>query len=190
MRAVIIGIFVIGTAVAALPNLISGASESQSLEPGFQIGAPLYIDRDYTVTEAPDILIGNTYIQTANADKEWPEDPEFLTFDIDQRSDIYVAYDVRLDAPAWLQEWEATGLSMASTDTTFDLYRKTFEAGQVVLGANEGTSRSSMYSVIAVPAPEPTPTPTSTPTPAPSPTPTPTPTIRELLERILEAVET
>ena len=122
------------------------------VEGGLQNGASCYIDRDYTYSDVPEFLVGATYIQTANDDKDSQGDG-FLTFTVDQDVTVYVAHDDRYTTkPDWMADFEDSGLNI-TTDKTFSLYKKDFAAGTVVLGANAPAEigKSSMYTVIVVP---------------------------------------
>jgi len=59
---------------------------------------------------------------------------------------VYIGYDARISPlPTWLADWTATSDAIITGDTTLNVYKKNFPAGIVVLGGNQGTSGSSMY---------------------------------------------
>lgn len=72
-----------------------------------QVGANLYCDRDYTFSSVPDFLVGADLIQTANSDKRSdPDDAQFICFDLNGPSTVYVLHDSRtVDGaePRWMQ---------------------------------------------------------------------------------------
>ena len=157
---------------------------------GFNNGAKMYIDREYTISDFPDYLKNGEYIETRNGDKT-NADNTFLKFDVTKKANVYVAFDSRATGlPTWLSSWEKQNEQVNTTDTTFDLYKKSNFEGNLQLGGNASTGSSnalSMYFVIAketetttptvTPTPAPSVTPSITPTPTPTPTSTPTPTI-------------
>ena len=108
-----------------------------------------YLDRDFTLLQIPEICTGFTWIMTENDDKN-ETDAHWLSFRTNLSVTILVAYDMSAPAlPGWLKSWQDTGRHIGTTDDSpLQLYRKNFPAGQVVLGANEGTQSSSMYIVL------------------------------------------
>ena len=110
------------------------------------VGKTVYVDRVYEFITVPGSVLGQRYLRTANDDK-FMSDSNFLSFTIDRSVDVLVAYDSRPNSvPAWLDTWEETAMLTSTSDTNFRIYRKTFPAGEVVLGGNE--LGFSMYSVI------------------------------------------
>jgi hypothetical protein len=109
----------------------------------------VYIDRGYTYSTVPTWLQGATYIKTANGDKN-SSAVSFLTFDVNQDVTVYVAYDSRVTTkPSWLESFTDTGDDLVNTDTTFDLFAKSYPAGTITLGGNY-SGATSMYTVIIV----------------------------------------
>ncbi len=108
-----------------------------------------YVDRDFRLTTIPDICQGFTWIKTENDDKE-RSDAHWVSFTTNLTATVMVAYDRGTSTmPAWLESWQDTGAEIATTDDSpLHLYRKVFPAGAVVLGGNEGTSKTSMYLVL------------------------------------------
>jgi hypothetical protein len=112
-----------------------------------QNGEKVYIDRSYTFTNVLEILTGATYIKTANNDKNSTGNT-FLSFIVDQPVTVYAGHGVRLtNKPSWMNSFTDTSMSLATTDTTLELYNQSFPAGTVVLGGNDGGGKS-MYSVV------------------------------------------
>ncbi len=116
--------------------------------PGLSVGSTVYIDRAYTFTSVPSSVQGAAYIQTANNDKT-ATSAAFLGFTVDQPVTVYAAYDKRLSPPSWLTTLGFTdsGQDLVTSDTTFDLFARSFPAGPITLGGNASTG-GSMYSVI------------------------------------------
>ncbi|NOZ81119.1 MAG: hypothetical protein GXP63_05595, partial [DPANN group archaeon] len=132
-----------------ITNIHPSSYELASVYPGDEV----YIDRDYTLLSIPSHLSGDPWIKPANDDK-LSEGDSFVTFDVNQEVDVYVARDVRLsDLPSWMADWQSEG-EIISYDGYFDepsehmLYHKRFPAGTVHLGGNYGNSTSSMYFII------------------------------------------
>jgi glucose/arabinose dehydrogenase len=136
-----------------LTNLkVSKDKEYRIRSGALKAGEKLFIDRDYTYEAVPAAVKGATYIQTANEDAGVDE-REYLQFSINKPATVYVALDSRANRPPkWMTEtgFERTDLSLDTTDVTFHLYRKTYDAGNVVLGGNEGRGASN-YQVVILP---------------------------------------
>jgi len=118
----------------------------------FNKGNLCYIDRDYTIDQAPEILRGTIQIVTANDDK-CSNDDGFLMFELNQDATIYIAYDNRIsNIPDWLSKWKPTGEQIINSRlNVFDLYSKTFRRGRVILGGNDGPQDDNMYMIFARP---------------------------------------
>ena len=117
---------------------------------GLQRGTKVYMDRDYTFTEVPDILSGATHIRTANDDKS-NTSKEFLRFEVNLPSTLYLAYDGRSAPPEGLVDgMEKTSMKVGiSNGEFFPIYRRTVQAGEVMLLGNKngGKGGESMYQV-------------------------------------------
>jgi len=107
-----------------------------------------YSDRStITFTSIPAAYMGLHNLQTKNDDKG-ATGSTFLTFDVNQSVTVYVGYDTRIPTkPAWLSTWTDTGDDVVTNDTTLRLFSKSFPAGTITLGGNEG-SAYSMYIVL------------------------------------------
>ena len=125
----------------------------------FGEGKLVYSDRDYTFTAAfPARLDGQAYIQTANVSRI-NFLSRFLSFDLLRPAEVLVLFDARANSiPNWLGAFTPTGETVATTDTTFDVYSRDYPVGGVELGGNAASGSSgadSMYSVVIVPEPVP-----------------------------------
>jgi PKD repeat protein len=111
-------------------------------------------DRDYTITTMPPFLERSQGILPANGDKEARE-AEWITFELADPCDVYVAYDPRIGMPpAWLDSFEKTEHVIELSDGAQDhavLYRRRFAAGPVTLGSNYGNTSSSHYFLLFAP---------------------------------------
>src|SRR5262249_43175437 len=104
---------------------------------------------------------GQTYIETANADKVvTPGSSSFMTFKVTQSAKVYVAHDSHITVrPTWLtQNFMDTGVEVTSQQSSlghFELFVNSYPAGATVtLGSNiptGGPTSNSMYTVIVVP---------------------------------------
>ena len=84
---------------------------------------------------------------------------DHISFDVDRSVDVYVAYTPSATGlPVWLSDFVNTGLAVgiSAGTPTFNLYKKTYPAGTVVLGGNMASgavnSGNSNYVVIVQPA--------------------------------------
>lgn len=128
-----------------------GAANSYRAElGGLQRGVLVYADRPYTFTEIPEALAGATCIRTHNDDKAG-RDQSFLRFEINLPATLYLAYDGRTTPPKSLIEgMEKTDMVVRmSNGEKFPIYRRSLEAGGVILGGNKvgGRGGESMYQV-------------------------------------------
>lgn len=101
-------------------------------------GLPIYQDRDYVLGSVPDYLQGALLLQGRNDDKGAAA-PDHVQFTLNKPAAVFVAWDRRTPAPAWLEGWERkTGepWDMGWAKEGFDVYRQDFATGPVVLGGN------------------------------------------------------
>ena len=127
---------------------VSSGKSYEIVNNGLQNGATVYIDRTFTFTDMPQNLENATYIKTSNYDKESIDDP-FLSFNVDEEVTVYIAHDDRISTkPSWMSEFTDTQNDIITSDATFSLFSSDYLAGNVILGGNEGLSKSSMYIVI------------------------------------------
>ncbi len=137
----------------AIQNLTSARGKPYRTG-SLQVGALIYIDREYRYTSIPARLQDHTYILTANDDVNGVS-PAWITFDIAEPAQVNLLYDDRATAlPAWLQSWTPTG-ETASGANLYDVYKKEFPAGPVALGGNgnaPAAGAQSMYTVAVLPS--------------------------------------
>lgn len=128
-------------------------ASSWSIAENAQIGTLLYGDRDVAYASLPDVLLGAEMIRTACDSKTFTEDLAHFSAGADM--DVYVALDNRVTTiPAWLSDWESTGLTAANNaDVVFNLYKKSCKQGDAVtLGTNGQSASCVNYTVFAIPA--------------------------------------
>ena len=130
-------------------NVVVSSGEAYQVMPyGLQVGSRPYIDRTFYFTQVPGYLAGETYIQTANEDKQ-STGSDFLSFDVNQDVTVYVAHEDRIEPkPAWLLSFTDTGDQLVNTDKSLRIYARDFPAGKITLGGNQGSRYNSMYVVI------------------------------------------
>ncbi|MCI6560764.1 MAG: hypothetical protein MR434_05080, partial [Ruminococcus sp.] len=122
-----------------------------SINEKFENGALLFGDRDVTAIDIPANLIGAEFVKTACDSKMFASN--LGTFTAGADITVYIAVDSRVVPvlPDWLGDWEkADGTISATSDLTFELYRKNFNAGETVtLGMNGGNGNNTNYLVFA-----------------------------------------
>ncbi len=153
-----------GTLIQSL-NMIDRANGANwGITQNIAVGTTVFGDRDFTFTAVPDALIGAEYIQTACDSKLVTGN--LATAVAAEDIMLYVGVDARIAAPAWLNGWENTGLTMTtSNDVTFIVYAKQFARGEeITLGANDGGSTCINYVAAATLVPVETTTTTTTTT--------------------------
>lgn len=118
-----------------------------------EVGSPIFGDRDFTYTQLPDVLSGAESIRTACDSKNISTD--LGSFVAGDDIDVYILLDQRVEAadsiPEWIRSWEKTGLTASSSnDVVFDLYKRTFSAGETIgLGTNGMSGYVINYTVFA-----------------------------------------
>ncbi len=151
--------------LAKTPNLMSGPKTlTYKLDAGLrisdinpssyrldtlQVNDPYYTDRDFKLVQIPAICSGYAWIMTENDDKN-QSDAHWLSFRVNVSVSVLIGFDKSITPlPQWLSDWENTGEQIVTTDDSpLLIYRKDFPAGDVVLGANEGGDKGSMYIVL------------------------------------------
>jgi hypothetical protein len=105
-----------------------------------QAGAPIYVDRSYTITDLPSALNGQALVPGANDDSK-VVGADYLTLELTRPATVYVAFDPRGENvwwPAWLSGFTRTGETVGTTDQRLILFKRDVAAGQLALGANSG----------------------------------------------------
>lgn len=121
-------------------------------------GQRAYENRNYRWRKVPSELEGHTILQARNDDADvGSQGNAFLSFDLAEPADVYVAHDVRIQQkPEWLSDFELTDLQLSTSDTSYGLYVQRMETGRVNLGGNTldgGAGGRSQYFAILRPAP-------------------------------------
>lgn len=149
----------INVGVFSITNISAASLRTYEIDmQGIAVGKDVYSDRANTFIAVPNSLTGSPYIRTANDDKSMTQ-LDFLSFDINRDSTVYIGYDNRATAlPSWLSSWQEDTTSglLDSNDTafTYRVFKKSFPAGTVTLGANKtppAAGAGSMYAVVVVP---------------------------------------
>ena len=104
-----------------------------------QAGAPIYVDRSYTITDLPAELTGQALVQGANDDSKATGPDDYLTLNLTRPATVYVAFDPRGENvwwPSWLSSFTRTGETVGTTDQRLVLFKRDVPAGPLALGAN------------------------------------------------------
>jgi Right handed beta helix region len=139
----------------ALSNLVvadSANAANWSLQSNLQVGAIVNGDRTYTFSALPDAIVGAHWVRTANGSKNVTTNP-LVTFTVNQAATVYVGVDARSGKRPWMDaSWVDTGTTLTTdengTARTYQVYRKSFAAGQVALGPN--AANTTMYTIAVV----------------------------------------
>ncbi len=117
------------------------------------VGSLIYGDRDFTYTQLPASLTGAEMIQTACDSKNSAN--ELAEFTAAKDIKVSVLLDTRVQEsmgaiPEWLNGWTKTAEQAASSnDVIFDIYEKSFKAGELVsLGTNTTSYNVMNYAVL------------------------------------------
>lgn len=137
-----------------IKNLIVNDKENGldwSIYESFDKDAVIFGDRDITATSVPENLVGAEAVRTACDSKMFASD--LGTFTAGADITVYIAVDSRVVPvlPDWLGDWEkADGTITATSDLTYELYKKNFNSGETVtLGMNGGNGNNTNYLVFA-----------------------------------------
>ncbi len=121
------------------------------MQSNLRVGSVQYGDRTFTLTSVPAALTGAQWIRTANDSKAAAANP-LARFTISRSATVAVAVDTRIGRRSWMDaSWTDSGTSIRNnegTPRTFQVFTRTFAAGQVALGPN-GSTGSSMYMIAA-----------------------------------------
>ena len=98
-----------------------------------------YTDRSYTIRSQPADFEKLTAILTSN-DNKYATDEVLMMLTLKEPATVYIAYDRRATSlPTWFKGFTPTGMKIYTTDMDmkyFNLYKKEFPQGNVVLGGN------------------------------------------------------
>jgi polygalacturonase len=139
-----------GLTISGLSVADSANAADWSIQSNVHVGSVQYGDRTFTLTAVPSAVNGAQWIRTANDSKASTANP-LVTFTISRSATVAVAVDTRIGRRSWMDSsWTDTGTSLKnneSTPRTFEIFTRTFTAGQVALGPN-GSTGSSNYTII------------------------------------------
>lgn len=101
------------------------------------VGDKVYYDRDYRFLVVPGVLDGATQFLFSNSAME-STTQSHLRFRLYQPATLYVAIDAEAGGlPGWMNDgWEPIDDVLVTDDIPMRLYKKAFEPGEVILGAN------------------------------------------------------
>jgi len=134
----------------------AGSGKTYGIETQLANGERGFIDRNDVYAGVPAELRGSHYIRTSREDSRYDGD-DFLRFTVSEEAVVYVVYHDLIDGrPSWMSDFADTGVDLtleARKSNAMSLYRKTFAAGEIVLGGNGSPNTSAyMYTVIVKPA--------------------------------------
>ena len=150
---------VVGTATG--PLTITGLSVADtsnaadwSVQTNFRNGINQYGDRTITLASVPSALTGAQWIRTANDSKQATPNP-LVTFTVNKQVTVSVAVDTRRGKLSWMDSsWVDSGTHIGNSESTgrsFEVFQKTFPAGQITIGPNaDPANGSSMYTIIVI----------------------------------------
>ena len=119
-----------------------------------QVGATYLIDQGFVISALSAALLDGRLIRTAEADRNLTT-ATHLRFTVNKPVTVYVGYDRRTTTnPAWLAGWTVAAETWTTSNgnaSPFKVFRRSFPAGSITLGANRqspGAGMRSQYSVI------------------------------------------
>jgi lysophospholipase L1-like esterase len=133
-------------------RLSTGKLPQQNL---LETGNRYYVDEAFTLTGLiPQALAEGRWIMTPNADRDTAA-TNYLRFAVDRPVTLYVAYDASANTlPSWMGGFQqVVGSTLATTNPaapTLELYRKTYPAGAITLGGNEGLISGARANYVVV----------------------------------------
>lgn len=135
--------------VRGIQSVTGRKYEEATLEPGTKA----YVDRGHRISGIPDLLLGETFIRSANDDADQISGTG-LTFDLRYPSTVYLADDVRGEKlPRWARgKFEKTDMNLKG-DKQHTIYRTSLPAGKHFFGPNreDVKGRKGNYLVIVQP---------------------------------------
>jgi polygalacturonase len=140
------GLTITGLTVADSANAVDWSVQSD-----LRVGSVQYGDRTFTLTAVPPALTGAQWIRTANDSKGSTANP-LVRFTISTSATVAVAVDTRVGRRPWMDStWVDTGTQLRNNEGTprlFEVFTKTFPAGQVSLGPNGSTGGGNYVIVV------------------------------------------
>jgi hypothetical protein len=137
-----------------ISNITTASGLAYEAAENLSVGSLAYIDRTYTYESVPGLVLGASYIKTANEDKWSDHEVDLLSFDVNQNVTLFVAHDDRFALrPTWLGSFVDSGADVIVAGVTYSLFEREYAPGTIVLGGNAHASEAgnnSMYTVIVV----------------------------------------
>ncbi|MBR1431544.1 carbohydrate-binding protein [Ruminococcus sp.] len=121
------------------------------------VGAPVFGDRDFRITQLQSGLEGAEVLMTACDAKGTTDEAASFTAAADML--LYVGLDSRVETPPqWLDDYVLMRTLCTADDLSFMMYKKDIKAGEKVsLGSNGQTYKCVNYIVMGIPTMEPEP---------------------------------
>lgn len=116
-----------------------------------EVGDEYYIDESFTLTDIPAVLDEGIWVMTANADR-FNTSAAFLSFEVNRRVTVYVAYDSVASPPTWLtNDFTNTGLQIGTTNGSLNLYSREYDgASPITLDGNRAGNGTGSRNYIVV----------------------------------------
>lgn len=132
----------------AAPPPVSATSPASYKWAILEDGVLQYLDRDYRFSAVPETLRGAWFLRAANDDKTVTDFP-YVTFTSTAPLELYVAIESRTTSPySWMNGFAKTSMTFTGSDSrTYELYHKAAAAGDIELGASEGSANA--YTLVA-----------------------------------------
>ncbi len=128
-----------------LPLFVDGLSPNNYKQNLLEEGNTYYVDRDWVLMSIPEVLKDGVWIMTSRSNRTNQSD-EYLSFKVDRRVDVYVAYDSSArQYPQWLNAYTLTNLVIRTTDgiSDFKVFKRSDVTGKISLGGNQAPPADS-----------------------------------------------
>lgn len=115
---------------------------------GLGPGKRLYVDRKYVITDVPAELAGLPFLQTANNDDRCTG-TEFLRLHSASDVTVLLGVDIRIKEQLnWMRVGKPNGfvetqMLLKTSDSHFKIFKRTFQAGEIILGGNTNSAASA-----------------------------------------------
>ena len=135
----------------------TGPAEGVRVQANAADGGKIYCDRDFRFVGLPKALIGADWVRAAQADSLYSA-ADLMQLVVPRGTEVYVAHDARLAAPAWLtNQFKATAFRITVNNQPMKVFHRAAKAeGSITLGSNredESVKETNAYIVFVNAAP-------------------------------------
>ena len=115
------------------------------------VGDEPWIDRSYTISSQPAGFENYVAIRTyqGNFSDYRNADAAVIDLSLPVAATVHVAYQANREIPAWLTSYTPTAGQVSTSNGTFRIYSKNFDAGTVTLGGNRQGGGNGDYTYFA-----------------------------------------